>query len=304
MKQKILRLLKPLLFVLCFALLAWMVVQAGPMQLWHTLCSMPGTIALCVLVWGIGYLFNAASFREVLLAIHPDLHTKTQVGECNPQRLTFGSILKLTISGYAINYITPFGLLGGEPYRVLALKPMMGTEKATRSVVLYSTMHITSHFCFWALAALTAAWMMHNGELGGESTTTIAITLTGILSFFDWRHLPAGPRYRALGYEFVSRMVNVLEYQLIMQTLGFEGFGYLEAFLCVAFSSLFANVLFFSPMQMGTREGGIMLSLQYLLPHLPAQELLPVALGLSFATRIREIVWIAAGLVLVKIKSK
>ncbi len=276
---------KPLIFVLCLGLLVWMVIQAGVAALWAALCSMPGTIALCVLVWGVGYLFNAASFREVLYGINPSLRSG----------MSYWSILRLTVTGYAINYVTPFGLLGGEPYRVLVLKEQMGTQEASRAVVLYSSMHIASHLCFWVVSALVALWMFYL-ERTGTPNAVEAITLAGVLNLFDWRRLTVGVRYKALAYEFVSRMINVIEYMLIMQALGFESFGYVESLLCVAFSSLFANVLFFSPMQMGTREGGILLSLQYLLPQVPQQELLQVALGLSFATRIREIIWIAIGL--------
>lgn len=286
MKVSLNRLVRPLIFVVCFGLLIWMILQAGPAQLWSTLCSMPGTIVLCVGVWGIGYLLNAASFREVL------------TGQGQP--VAFGCILRLTVTGYAINYVTPFGLLGGEPYRVLELRPLMGAEKATRSVALYSSMHIASHFCFWALAAAVGACTLEDGAIGSAGSSIpapfMALSLTAVLGLFDWRHLPLVSRYKALSYEFVSRMVNVLEYQFIMQTMGFEEFGYVKAFLCVAFSSLFANVLFFSPMQMGTREGGILLSLQYLLPQLPSHQLLTVALSLSFATRIREVIWIFVGM--------
>ena len=83
-----------------------------------------------------------------------------------------------------------------------------------------------------------------------------------------------------------------------MHALGYPSFGYFEALLVVAFSSLLANILFFSPMQVGTREGGILLALQYLL----SGHLLPVALTLSFATRIREFFWIAVGLAIMKRK--
>lgn len=295
------KILRTATFLLCLGLLVWMVIQAGPVQLWSTLCSMPLAIFLCVLLWGVGYLLNAASFREVLLAIYPPL--RTHQSEENDGEMTFLQILRLTIVGYVINYVTPFGLLGGEPYRVLELKPIMGTEKASRSVVLYSTMHIASHLCFWGIAAI-AGYTLYYGSSDNEGSpaVTVAISLAGVVSLFDWRHLPARPRYKALAYELVSRLVNVFEYMLIMQAMGFGSFGYLEAFLCVAFSSLFANVLFFSPMQMGTREGGIFLALQQLMPHQAAPELLPVALGLSFATRIREVIWIIIGLVLIKIR--
>lgn len=297
-----------------------MVWQAGPAQLWHTLCSMPGTIALCVLVWGVGYLLNAASFRQVLLGMNLDA----------PDRVPgYADICRVTISGYALNYITPFGLLGGEPYRVLVLKGAIGTDRATQGVVLYSMMHVASHFCFWLLSALAAVCLAmsvnqqgFSAELTSEGlwlTVLIAVCL-GLLWLFwtlyrrgvalrfmrrwvDWpllnpSLLPTRHFVRSLLLELLSRLVNVAEYWFIMQALGYPEFGYSQALLVVAFSSLLANILFFSPLQMGTREGGIYLALQYLL----AGSLLPVAVTLSFATRIREFVWIAIGLAFMKRK--
>lgn len=306
-------LLKAVLSFACFSLLAWMVWEANPVQLWQTLCSMPGTIACCVLVWGVGYLLNAGAFSQVLGG--------TAAG------LGYPFVLRLTISGYALNYVTPFGLLGGEPYRVWALKSRIGTEKATQGVVLYSMMHIASHFCFWILAAfVTLIWVKgiaRQEGIGLRETLWIAgliLLCLGLLVLFmrlyrkgialrfmrrwvDWpllnpSLLPPGRFVRALGLEFLSRLVNVIEYWLIMQALGYTQFGYAEALLVVAFSSLLANILFFSPLQMGTREGGILLALGYLLPG----DLLPVAITLSFATRIREFIWIAMGLAFIKRK--
>ena len=313
MKKFTRRLLKAALFVGCFLLLGFMVWKAGPLQLWHTLCSMPGTIALCILVWAVGYLLNAAAFRHVLIG--------------TGARLSYLATLGVTISGYALNYITPFGLLGGEPYRVWVLKRNMGTEKATQGVVLYSMMHIASHFLFWILAAFvalaTATLTRGQDRIGWDETLWVAglMLICLLLLFVFWRLyrrgialkfmsrwvnwslldpslLPSGRFIRALLLELSSRLVNVIEYWLVMQALGYPSFGYFEALLVVAFSSLLANILFFSPLQVGTREGGILLALQYLL----SGHLLPVALTLSFATRIREFFWIAVGLAIMKRK--
>lgn len=310
------RWVKPLLFVCCLALLVWMVMKAGPAQLWQTLCSMPVTIALCVAVWGVGYLINAASFRQVMLGMTSDIPS-------------YWRILQITVAGYALNYITPFGLLGGEPFRVYRLRDRMGTEQATQTVVLYSMMHVASHFCFWLISAVVVLFLAISPE-GALTTSTglpeilsiaALVLVCFLLLWFFWRLyrkgialrfmrrwvdwpllnpslLPSSRFVRALVLELISRLVNVIEYWLIMQALGYPQFGYLQALLVVAFSSLLANILFFSPLQMGTREGGILLALQYLLPG----QLLPVALTLSFATRIREFIWIGIGLIFIKRK--
>lgn len=321
------RWLKPLLFVGCLALLVWMVVQAGPAQLWQTLCTLPGTIALCVGVWGIGYLVNAASFRQVLLGmtsqVARDMESDT------PRVPSYLRVLQITISGYALNYITPFGLLGGEPYRVYRLRDSLGTERATQGVVLYSMMHVASHFCFWLISTFVAIaialWAdgsttTQAGQTEVLAIAALALVCLALLALFwrlyrrgialrfmrrwvDWpllnpSLLPSAHFIRALVLELISRLFNVIEYWLVMQALGYTEFGYSQALLVVAFSSLLANILFFSPLQMGTREGGILLALQYLL----SGQLLPVALTLSFATRIREFIWIGIGLIFIKRK--
>ncbi len=312
--------IKVLLFVSCLAILAWMVIEAGPVKLWQTLTAMPWTIAACVAVWGVGYVLNALSFCVIL---------NESDSKLKQRKRQFWEVFRLTVTGYAINYITPFGLLGGEPYRVLALRPQLGTAKATQSVLLYSMMHVASHFCLWILSILWA--LMTLQEVSADHWMGITVTTVGILSilaifWYGYKHgimfrfmqrwvdwpllnpslLSSGSFVKALMYELLSRLFNVIEYWLIMQALGFYAFGYGDALLVVAFSSLFANLLFFSPLQMGTREGGIMLALQYLVPSLTAEtgagaSLLAVAVALSFATRIREFLWIGLGLLMMRI---
>ena len=71
--------------------------------------------------------------------------------------------------------------------------------------------------------------------------------------------------------------------------------SYWDCVLLQAFTSLFSNIFFFVPMSMGAREGGFALAVGGLS--------LSGAYGVyaSLLIRVRELVWIAIGLILIKI---
>ena len=70
-----------------------------------------------------------------------------------------------------------------------------------------------------------------------------------------------------------------------------------QSIIIVAYASLFANLLFFSPMQLGTREGGYVLALRMLS--------MPIGLGvyIGLCARMRELFWIVVGVAIMKYKS-
>jgi hypothetical protein len=71
---------------------------------------------------------------------------------------------------------------------------------------------------------------------------------------------------------------------------------YMHSILIVSFTTLFANLIGFLPMQLGVQEGGFVLSIAALG--------LSAALGIfvSIICRVREIIWIIVGILLMKIK--
>ncbi len=253
----------------------------------------------------------------------------------------FWRMFKYTVSGYALNYVTPVGLLGGEPYRVMELSAYVGTTKATSSVILYSMMHIFSHFCFWTFGVVLFIILRyaHLNALTGSMLALVALfCFLGIYFFLQgyrnglarrallfFGHLPfVGKRirqfaadhaedidnvdaqisalhrqrrstfYLSLTLEFLARMLGCVEIMFILFVFTTD-ISYWDCVLIQAFSSLFANLLFFIPMQMGTREGGLAL----ITDALRMKSAYGVLTGLL--TRIRELVWIAIGLLLIRV---
>lgn len=118
-----------------------MIHKIGLNEIWKNIKLTKWWFLAIVGTWGVVYFVNTISF-----------HTIIRDGSEESKTVSFMQTLRLTISGYAINQITPLGLLGGEPYRILKLKPFIGVQKATSSVLLYMMMHIVSHFIFWMIS--------------------------------------------------------------------------------------------------------------------------------------------------------
>ena len=279
-----------------------------------------------ILLWVFIYLLNALSWYII---IRDGKHAK----------VPFWKVYKLTISGFALNYATPVGLMGGEPYRIMELTPYVGGSKATSSVILYVMMHIFSHFCFWlasvflylaveplnagmaivlavvGFCCLVAIYFFMKGYRNGMAVRTLKLlchlpfvrkwarrfltekreTLERVDNQIAELHKQRKSTfYASLGLEFSARIVGCLEVWFILNILTSD-VSFLACILIMAFTSLFANLFFFSPMQLGAREGGFALATGGLA--------IPSAFGIytGLITRVRELIWIVIGVLLMKV---
>lgn len=128
-------------FVFGIVVLGIMVTQLDFAQVYASLRRAGYCFPAIVLLWAFLYLFNTASWYAII---------RSQPGDSS--RVSFGWLYKLTVSGFALNYATPGGLMGGEPYRIMELAPRIGAERASSSVILYAMTHIFTHICFWLLS--------------------------------------------------------------------------------------------------------------------------------------------------------
>ncbi|MFR3188760.1 MAG: lysylphosphatidylglycerol synthase transmembrane domain-containing protein [Phocaeicola sp.] len=295
-------------------------------ELWQNLRKAGIWFPAVILLWVFIYCLNAWSW---FIIIRDGKHAK----------IPFWKVYKLTISGFALNYATPVGLMGGEPYRIMELTPYVGASKATSSVILYVMMHIFSHFCFWLASAILYVLVEPmNWGMGIVLSVVVAACLLAIYFFVKgYRngmavrslrilgHVPFVKKwaqrfavekkeslervdaqiaelhrqrkttfYASLGLEFAARVVGCLEVYFILNILTSD-VSFLACILIMAFTSLFANLFFFSPMQLGAREGGFALATGGLA--------IPSAFGIytGLITRVRELIWIVIGVLLMKV---
>lgn len=129
-----------LFLVIGLAAIAIMIANIGVGEILENIRQTAWWFIAIIAVRLLVYPLNALSWKQVILT---DKETKSNI--------SFLQLLNITISGYAINYITPVMALGGEPYRILRLKDYTGTKRATSCVLMYAIMHILSHFVFWII---------------------------------------------------------------------------------------------------------------------------------------------------------
>lgn len=325
------KLYKALFMAIGIFSLGYMIYGTGLLVIWENINRTGIWFAPVIGSWLVIYILNALAFRAII--------REPQLPETN---MSFWSVLRLTISGYAINYITPFVALGGEPYRIMELKPTLGIQKATSSVLLYSLMHMFSHVLFWlaSIVLIVAVVPLSDVMLAGCGILLVVGLVLGYwfinvykkgFTVSTFRLLEKVPFikhkarefatknaenlyevdeqirvlysdrrdafYASLFYEFVGRVIGCLEIYFTAHAIGMD-MTLAQSLIVSSGSSLFANLIFFFPMQLGTREGGLALALRSV--GLPAAQ----GIFIGVVLRIREIVWIIIGLALINRKTK
>jgi len=316
-------------FFLGVLALGIMIYKIGLGNIWHDIKQTGWWFVPIIGLWAIVYLLNTGSCYLII-----------QDGSPEAKGVGFFRLYKLIISGFAINYITPFGLMGGEPYKIIELQPALGIQKATSSVLLTTMMHFVSHFIFWMVSIPLLLFLVPVLS----NTVELGMIVSGATSFMLllWAYrvytrggvnralilgsrLPfMGKRIRAyrlqnqdkidqmdtliadlynnrkkdfilsFSLELFSRFFICIEVVLMMQAVGWPvTFG--QSVLIESIQSLVANLLFFMPMQMGSREGGMMMVYGILS--------IPLSYGVfvSLCKRIREIFWTLVGILLIKV---
>ena len=319
-------------FLFGLLVLIIMVTQLDFKEVWAGVRHAGYWFANVLVLWGFLYIFNTATWYIIIDSIGNEENV------CRKCKVGFWWLYKITVSAFALNYATPGGLMGGEPYRIMSLSPKIGTQRASSSVILFVMTHIYSHFWLWLLSVplyvvtqkmtplawiilpfiacicLVVIWFFIRGYRRG-----IAVTGMNLVSHIPYLRRWARPfveRNReklaevdaqiaalhnqnprtflsAVLLELSCRLLSTLEIWFILLVIMPE-VTIPQCILIYAFTTLFANMLFFMPLQLGGREGGFLMSTEGL--SMTAQAGIFVAL----IVRLRELIWTAIGLLLIK----
>ena len=154
-------------------------------ELWQQITRAGYWLIPIIGVWALVYGVNALSWQCIIRSNSTDEESA---------RISFWRIFRLTITGYALNYATPVGGLGGEPYRIMELSRDMSKEHATSSVILYAMMHVFAHFWFWFTSIFLYLILAAFGDLPLNTAISIALGFIAVLFFAALYLFSAGYR--------------------------------------------------------------------------------------------------------------
>lgn len=288
---------------------------------------MPLWLPSLLCLWGGIYVLHALGYGIIM--------------NWRSRGIPFTQLIRVSISGFALNHVTPVGLVGGEFYRIMEMKPSLGTEKAVAATLTFTVMNTFSHVMFW----FTGAVLYIVSGCPGSWVVTAGVILmalacgAGIVLFLRYckrglvvslmnllGKLPyVGEKIVALMekkadqfeeidrdmeafysrhadfwittiVEYTARLLEAAEFWLIFLALDLN-VPFIYCVVALSCASLVGNLLAFIPMQIGTREMGLALAMSWV--GLAS----PLSLTASIMSRIREIIYTAAGTLMMLVRN-
>jgi uncharacterized protein (TIRG00374 family) len=128
-----------LLFVVGAGMFAWLIGRVGVSRLVADARATGWMIVPIVLLFTVVYACSAQAWQLVM------------ADESN--RPPFRRTYAILVAGLGINYITPMVNAGGEPYKVAALAPWLGSRRAAGAVILHTMLRTLGSLLVWLTAA-------------------------------------------------------------------------------------------------------------------------------------------------------
>ena len=179
---------KAIFFFIGIAGIVLLVIRANPDGLdWEEFFTpkLPLLFAGLLLLWAVIYAVHAEAYRLIAGGSASGI-----------SRL---QMYRICVTGFALNTVTPLGLAGGEPYRILELKNYMSTERATSATITFSIMYIMGHVLLWLTGIIIYAALGFPGDTAVTVLLMVsaAVLLAACVYFFGFgKRALAVPAFR------------------------------------------------------------------------------------------------------------
>ncbi len=130
-------------FLIGVAGIVFLFINSRPDKMdWKDLFSpmLPVLFAGLFALWFVIYMIHCEVYRLIL-------------GE-DASKISRLQTMRICVAGLALNNVTPAGLVGGEPYRILELQRYIGTARATSVTLSFSFFYIFGHILLWLTGSL------------------------------------------------------------------------------------------------------------------------------------------------------
>jgi uncharacterized protein (TIRG00374 family) len=160
------------LLVLGLAFLAYLVWTVGPEALLHQVSALGWGLVPIILIEGLGNLAHTLGWRHCIDGSGP--------------RVPLRRLFRMTLAGWAINYLTPSASLGGEVARAALLASDRKGTEATSSVLLDKLAGGVGHVLLVILGSVLLMWQVSLPSNLWAAMAALSGLVIGGLVFFLW----------------------------------------------------------------------------------------------------------------------
>lgn len=314
------KLIKPLFLVLGLALFAWVMWQVDMASVTHLVLAMGPGFVVVISIFGLVSWCDALSWKY---ALKPEETRGIRAWE----------IWRIRTIGESFNAITPFGTLGGEPVKAQLLKDQHGlsfkqglaSQVVARTTILIALIlfmipgtfllggaeNVPANFKTVGLVGLAVFSILILLFLAFQVTGSLGKIVSGMTSFLGDRaprtflnqltaldqmmsaYYRQHPRHFMLSvlFGFLGWMMELTELYWVLYFLG-KPLGWMDIWIIEALVQGIRVGSFFIPLNLGALEGGLVIIFKSM--GLGAD----YGLAVSLVRRIRELTWVALGLIL------
>lgn len=112
----------------------------------------------------------------LIYAVHTKVYLTVLGGAA--RKVGFLNMYMICAVGFALNNVTPAGLVGGEPYRIMELSRYTGKNQAASATLTFTLLYVAGHVCLWLSGILIYF------ALGRPGTTYLTVLLALVALVF------------------------------------------------------------------------------------------------------------------------